>query len=129
MAPFSYFIFDLDGTILDTILDISLAMNEALRVCGYSYSYTKEEAMRLVGDGADKAVERALAFHNEDLQGFSALKAEYMPLYRKMQNDHACPFPGEKEALTKLKEKGANILVSASFIQNNLENIKEIVEL
>ena len=111
MAPFSYFIFDLDGTILDTILDISLAMNEALRRCGYSYSYTREETMRLVGDGADKCVERALAFHNEDLRGFSRLKAEYMPLYKQMQNDHACPFSGEKEALQELKDAGAKLYV------------------
>ena len=111
MAPFSYFIFDLDGTILDTILDISIAMNEALKLCGYDYSYSKEETMRLVGDGADKAVERALTFHNQDLRGFSALKSAYMPLYKARQNDHACPFPNEKESLTKLKEKGAKLFV------------------
>ena len=111
MAPFSYLIFDLDGTILDTILDISRAMNEALRKCGYDFSYSPKETKRLVGDGADMAVRRALEFNNADLRGFQALKEAYMPLYKKMQNDNARPFPRLKEALSKAKEKGVKLFV------------------
>lgn len=113
MVPFSYhdFIFDLDGTLLDTIEDISIAMNIALAKCGYDFSYTPKETMALVGDGADMAVRRALAFHNADLQGFDALKAVYMPEYRKHQNDHAHPFPALVETLTEMKRKGARLFV------------------
>ena len=123
MAPFSYFIFDLDGTILDTIEDIALAMNAALQECGYSYGYSKQEAMRLIGDGADMAVRRALAFHNEDLRGFQRLKDAYMPLYRKLQNDHVKPFAGLKDTLTKLKESGAKLYV----VTNKPHALAEVV--
>lgn len=123
MAPFSSFVFDLDGTLLNTILDISLAINEALRVCGYSYSYSPDETKRLIGDGPDKCVERALAFHNEDLQGFSALKKAYMPLYKKMQNDHTAPFKGLKEVLTKMKQNGAKLYV----VTNKPDALSQVV--
>ena len=114
MVPFSFYqnlIFDLDGTLLETITDICIAMNLALRECGYDYQLDVEQTKTLIGDGADKAVERALLIHHEDLQGFSALKAAYMPQYRAHQNDHAKPFDGMKEALEKLKAQGKHLFV------------------
>ena len=114
MVPFSFaqnFIFDLDGTLLDTIFDINVAINLALKQCGYDYQYNLEETKQLIGDGADKCVERALTLHNQDLQGFPALKAAYMPLYKTHQNEHVKPFDGLKQTLEELHRLGAKLFV------------------
>lgn len=104
-------IFDLDGTLLDTLFDINASINEALRICGYSHSFSLVETKYLVGDGADMCVKRALKEKGEDLQAFLQLKATYMPLYREHQNDHARPFPAMKETLEKLAKEGAKLFV------------------
>ena len=69
------FIFDLDGTLLQTLPDIRLAINEALKRCGYSYSFSLKEARALIGNGADMLVKRALKEKGDDPEAFAELKA------------------------------------------------------
>lgn len=108
------FIFDLDGTLLQTLPDIRLAINEALKRCGYSYSFSLKEARALIGNGADMLVKRALKEKGDDPEAFAELKAAYMPLYRDYQNLHAKPFNGMKEVLTFLKERGLQLFVATN---------------
>lgn len=108
------FIFDLDGTLLQTLPDIRLAINEALKRCGYSYSFSLKEARALIGNGADMLVKRALKEKGDDPEAFAELKAAYMPLYRDYQNLHAKPFNGMKEVLTFLKERGLRLFVATN---------------
>lgn len=54
------YIFDLDGTTLDTIEGIRVAINTALKKSGYSYSFDKEGTKTLIGEGADTLLHRAL---------------------------------------------------------------------
>ena len=104
-------IFDLDGTLLDTITDITIAINEALQKCGYSYSYDRESTKTLIGDGADILVHRALREKDGDVDAFNALKAAYMPLYKAYQNDHTKAFEGMVETVKKLKERGVDLFI------------------
>lgn len=104
-----HIIFDLDGTLLDTIDDICFAINKALRHCGYDYQYDREGTKALVGDGADMLLHRALREKGDDLQAFSELKPIYMEYYRIHQVERAHPFEGLKEALVSLKEKGVRL--------------------
>ena len=101
-----HLIFDLDGTLIDTIEDIRFAINAALKECGYDYQYDREGTKHLIGDGADMLMKRALREKGEDLQAFSALKPIYMNLYREHNLDIAAPFPGLKETLAELKKQG-----------------------
>lgn len=101
-----HLIFDLDGTLLDTIEDICYAINTALKQCGYSHSYDRESAKYLIGDGADALLHRALREKGEDVDAFSALKPVYMELYRIHQVERAKPYPGLKETLRELKRQG-----------------------
>ena len=107
-------VFDLDGTLLDTIEDIRFSINEALRLNGYDYAFDREGTKHLIGDGADALVRRALKEKSGDLQAFNALKATYMPLYREHNLDTVKPFPGLIEVLKKLKELGIKLFVATN---------------
>ncbi len=98
-------IFDLDGTLLDTITDIRRAINDALKACGFSFSYSKQECHSLVGDGADTLVHRALGEYDNETN-FARLKSEYMPRYREYQGAHTKAFNGIVPTLKYLKDKG-----------------------
>ena len=104
------YIFDLDGTLLDTIEGIRLAINLALKNAGYDYSFDKEETKHLIGEGADTLVHRALK-EKDSPERFLELKKEYLPLYHSEQEDHTFLFPLLKESLEKMKQKGARLFV------------------
>ncbi len=104
------YIFDLDGTTLDTIEGIRIAINTALADCGYSYSFNREETKHLIGEGADILLHRALK-ENDTPDNFLKLKEAYLPLYHDKQEDNTFHFPNLKETLCELKNKGANLFI------------------
>lgn len=106
---YRHLIFDLDGTLIDTIEDIRFAINLALKLCGYDYSFDREGTKALIGDGADALLHRALKEKGDDLHAFSTLKPVYMQLYREHNLDIAAPFEGLKEVLLKLKQESVYI--------------------
>ena len=107
---YRFLIFDLDGTILDTIDDICFAINSALEQIGLPWRYDRESTKTLVGDGAVALIHRALR-HLDDEEHFNQLKPVYMDLYRKHQTERARPFPGLNAVLEKIKCAGARYAV------------------
>lgn len=103
-------IFDLDGTLLDTITDIRRAINDALKASGTPLSYSKKETKRLVGDGADTLIHRSLGPYDTE-RNFAKLKAEYLPRYGAYQEDHTKAFNGIVPTLEYLKNKGISLFV------------------
>jgi phosphoglycolate phosphatase len=106
-------IFDLDGTLLDTLTDIRLAVNEALKECGFSYAFSKADCHSLIGNGADVLVHKALK-DQDTPDAFLRLKKAYMPLYAAKQEDHTKPFNGEKATLNFLHERGVKLFVCSN---------------
>lgn len=104
------YIFDLDGTTLDTIEGIRVAINTALKKSGYSYSFDKEGTKTLIGEGADTLLHRALK-ENDSPENFKKLKEEYMPLYHLEQETHTFFFEGLKETLEEMKKRGARLFI------------------
>ncbi len=104
-------IFDLDGTLLDTLPDITRAINDALKKEGYEYSFTIDEAKTLIGGGADLLVKRALKEKGNDEEAFARLKKTYMPLYKAYQNDTTKPFDGLLSVLELFKSEGRRLFV------------------
>lgn len=133
---FKNVIFDLDGTLLDTLPDIRVAINEALEKRGYPYSFSLKEAKTLIGNGSDVLVKKALKDKGDDKEAFTKLKEAYLPLYKLRQNEHCKPFNGLKEALSFLSKRGcslfvctnkpdelAKIIVSKHFEKNTFKEI------
>lgn len=104
------YIFDLDGTTLDTLEGIRVAINTALKDAGYSYSFDKEGTKELIGEGADTLIHRALK-ESDTPEAFSRLKEAYMPLYHLKQESYTFLFPGQKETLEELKRRGAHLYI------------------
>lgn len=103
-------IFDLDGTLLDTIVDIRRAINDALEACSLPYRYSKSDCHSLVGDGADSLLHRALK-DDDNEANFIALKVQYLPRYKAYQEEHTKPFNGIVATLKYLKDKGLVLAV------------------
>ena len=104
-------IFDLDGTLLHTLPDIRSAINQALKECGYDYSFSLKDCTHLIGDGTDNLVRRALKEKRGDIDAFSELKAHYMNYYRSWQNNHTKPFNGLPEVLKVIKDHDVRLYV------------------
>ena len=59
MKDFDTYIFDLDGTLLYTLDDLTASVNHAMRQCGYA-EHTVSEVRMMVGNGIRKLIERAV---------------------------------------------------------------------
>ncbi len=93
-------IFDLDGTLVDSVEDISNALNYALEPYGIE-SLTPTEVAGMVGDGTVKLIEKTLAKHNLVLDTEQLVRrfAEY---YGPHTADHTKAYPGVVETLEAL---------------------------
>lgn len=98
-------IFDLDGTLADTIGDLSRAVNSVLAARGFAEHPISTYKM-MVGNGFSTLMKRALpplAVENEEL--FAALSREATSAYSRMALETTKPFPGIGELLAILGEK------------------------
>ncbi len=96
-------VFDLDGTLLDTLDDLTDGTNAALEKFGLKQR-TKEEVRGFVGNGAVKLMERAAG--NAENVTTEALVQAFNDYYGVHCEDKTKPYEGILELLKKLKEKG-----------------------
>ncbi len=99
-------VFDLDGTLINSLPDISAAANKMLSQYGKS-AHTVDEYKFFVGNGSKKLVERILPDFTEEQQA-EALKI-YKDLYQQKLVVNTAPYPGIRELLLSLKAEGIKI--------------------
>ena len=92
------FIFDLDGTLLETLPDIVTAINAALKECGFDYVYDIESGKKIIGDGVANLMHRALK-DKDTPENFEAIKGVFMPLYQEYQTKTTKAMKGCVETL------------------------------
>ena len=114
-------IFDLDGTLLNTIADLGTACNHALQALGYP-THPIEEYPRLVGNGVNKLIERALPAEaktscNETHDLIQRMRAEFIPFYNAHNLDLTRPYEGIPETLQALKAAGHKLAVASNKYQ------------
>jgi len=94
-------IFDLDGTLLDTLQDLAEATNHALEV----YGMPLEEIRQFVGNGVRNLIRQAVP-EGEENPLFEKVFQEFRAYYMVHCNDHTGLYPGIPELLQDLKSKG-----------------------
>ena len=112
-------IFDLDGTLLDTLEDLSVAVNHALELRGLPL-HTVEEYRLMVGHGVRNLVQQALPVGADDAFIDSAL-ADFKSYYQAHIDVHTRPYPGIPELLSALNEAGVKLAVASNKFQEGAE--------
>lgn len=102
-------IFDMDGTILDTLEDIADSVNASLRWAGFP-DRTIGEVRAFVGNGAAKLMERAVPA-GTDPETVRRVLDWYRPYYQEHTEHKTRPYPGVSEALSALRAAGVKLAV------------------
>lgn len=100
-------LFDLDGTLTNTLQDIAVAMNRALRLHGLR-EHPVDAYRYMVGNGAKKLAERAVGDHPEMRV---AVQAEYQAYYERHTRVHTKPYDGIPPLLEALQARGLKLCV------------------
>lgn len=109
MKEYSTYIFDLDGTLLDTIADLAASTNHALRLHGMP-THTVDDVRRFVGNGVRKLMERAVPSGTDEAT-FEAVYADFRQHYMLHSLDTTQPYPGIIDALQELRSRGKRVAV------------------
>lgn len=109
MTEFDTYIFDLDGTLLDTLEDLASSTNFALIQHGMPLR-SIYEVRRFVGNGVRKLIERAVPEGTDGVVVEQVL-ATFREHYMHHGLDNTMPYPGIMELLALLKDKGKNVAV------------------
>ena len=109
-------IFDLDGTLLDTIADLAESANYALKQLGYP-THDVEAIRTFVGNGINKLLERALPIHEQTEENVMRMRSHFVPYYDVHNADLSSPYPGIVYLLEDLQAKGILIAVASNKYQ------------
>lgn len=106
-------IFDLDGTVLDTIEDLRDATNQAMKELGYYGEYTSEEIMKKVGNGFRVLIEKAVPEGTSADDVDKALEV-FTGKYNECYNNKTHPYPDVFEAIKKLDKLNVKLAVNSN---------------
>ena len=115
-------IFDLDGTLLDTIDDLGTAVNHAMQVRGFPL-HTRDEYMRMVGHGAHNLIRQALPDGHKDDDMVEAAYNDFRAYYTVHIDVHTKPFPGIQDLMTTLHHEGVLLAVASNKFQEGTEHL------
>ena len=123
MSAYKTAVFDLDGTLLDTLEDLMLSTNAALAAHGMP-EHTLDDVRRFVGNGVALLIKRAVpAGTPADVE--AAVLEDFKRHYGAHCEDHTGPYPGVPEMLARLREAG----VALAVVSNKPDfAVQELVE-
>lgn len=115
-------IFDLDGTLLNTIDDLGYACNYALEKAGYP-TFPIEAYPAKVGNGINNLIRRALPESEQNEENILHVREFFVPYYDNHNCDHTRPYTGIQELLKALKAEGHQLAVASNKYQAATEKI------
>lgn len=115
-------IFDLDGTLLNTIDDLGNATNYALSKCGYPVHQLSSYPL-MVGNGVAKLIERALPEDDRSRANVDRIKAFFTEFYDFHCTDLTTPYPGIPELLDELSGRGVKLAVASNKYQAAVDKL------
>ena len=109
--PFSHVVFDLDGTLLNTLEDLAAAGNHMCTLHGWP-TYSVDRYRYKVGNGQPKLIERLMpAEFAGDSAMFERALTEFRAYYDAHKQDRTTPYPGIPEMLDALRAAGVTLAV------------------
>lgn len=116
-------IFDLDGTLLNTIADLGNAANHTLSELGLP-QHSPDEYRLMVGNGMRKLIMRALPDDKAADDSFvDSTLAAFLVYYADHIDIHTRPYPGIPELITNLSRNGYRLAVASNKIQAGTERL------
>jgi len=103
-------VFDLDGTLLDTLDDLTDSVNTVLASRGFP-GRTRQEMRYFVGDGIVMLIRRVLPENAKDEKTVEECVADFRKVYGKNWNAKTRPYPGIVEMLSELDRAGLMLAV------------------
>lgn len=116
------FIFDLDGTLLNTIGDLAVACDHMLSLRGLPL-HTYEEYCSYVGNGIMRLVERALPEELRTAEYVAAARKDFVDFYIEHIDLKTVPYRGIVELLNDLQRDGARLAVASNKFQAGTEKL------
>ncbi len=117
-------IFDMDGTVLNTLEDITDSVNVILERHGFP-ERTIDEIRHFVGNGAVVLMERALP-HGKETPDFEAILEEYKVYYEEHCNIKTGPYKGIKELMAALSERGYKMAIVSNKPMGAVKELNKI---
>lgn len=109
MKEYDTYIFDLDGTLLNTLHDLAKSTNHAMRYAGLP-EHSIDDVRRFVGNGVRKLIERAVPGGSSHPR-FDEILTEFKRHYSLHSMDSTGPYPGIIDMITVLNSRGKHIAV------------------
>lgn len=117
-------IFDLDGTLVDSIADLACSTNYALKTWGFPEHRT-EEYRYFVGNGISVLFERALPPEARTPQDIGHIRTSFLEHYDRHNTDRTLPYEGIPELLRLLAAEGCRLAVASNKYQSATTAIVE----
>lgn len=115
-------IFDLDGTLVNSVADLGNACNFALEQMGFP-THSKVAYNNLVGNGISKLIERALPDEARRQRVIEAMRTRFVEYYNEHLWDETVPYEGIPELLDELTAKEIKVAVASNKYQAATERI------
>ena len=115
-------IFDLDGTLLNTIGDLAVACNAVLAMRGLP-QHTYDEYCHFVGNGIMRLVERALPEELRTPYTVAAVRADFVKYYTEHIDVYTKPYEGIPELVAEIVRRGVRIAVASNKFQTGTEKL------
>ena len=116
-------IFDLDGTLLDTLDDLTAATNWALTANGLPVR-SRDEVRQFVGNGVRKLMERAVP-NGTGNPAFEKAFVDFKNYYVEHCRDNTAPYPGVLDLLRKLRAAGFRIAIVSNKLQAGVTELQK----
>ncbi len=116
-------IFDLDGTLLNTLDDLASSVNYAMRESGFC-ERTLDEVRRFIGNGVEVLIRRAVPRGTTEEEYKEAL-AIFKEHYKKNSRNKTAPYNGITELLAKLKQNGYNLAIVSNKVDFAVKDLRD----
>lgn len=115
-------IFDLDGTLLNTVEDLGNATNYALEQCGFQI-HPKDEYYQMVGRGIYNMFRTALPSEYSNEENVQKMASYFIPYYDEHKCDFTRPYDGIPEMLRNITGRGVRLAVASNKYQDGAEKL------